>query len=167
MQAAEFNGYQSLKMVDIPKPSPSEGTVLVRVTAAGVTPLDRTILMGHFPMSNAPLVMGTEGAGVIEEGGDALFPNGARVMTTLGYSADRMTTINLTDLLWKEASIRSFILFTQPLSMWTEAWAAIASLLQTGKIKPVVAKTFALSEAAEALRFLVEDRPFGRVVVTT
>jgi NADPH2:quinone reductase len=111
--------------------------------------------------------MGTEGAGVIEEGGDALFPNGARVMTTLGYSADRMTTINLTDLLWKEASIRSFILFTQPPSMWTEAWAAIASLLQTGKIKPVVAKTFALSEAAEALRFLVEDRPFGRVVVTT
>jgi NADPH2:quinone reductase len=33
-------------------------------------------------------------------------------------------------------------------------------------IKPIVAKTFPLAEAAEALRYLVEDRPFGRVVLT-
>jgi hypothetical protein len=35
---------------------------------------------------------------------------------------------------------------------------------QSGAIKPIVAKTFQLAEAAEALRYLVEDRPFGRVV---
>jgi NADPH2:quinone reductase len=29
-----------------------------------------------------------------------------------------------------------------------------------------VAKTFPLEEAANALRYLVEDRPFGRVVLT-
>ncbi|PYX63449.1 MAG: hypothetical protein DMG74_16965 [Acidobacteria bacterium] len=33
-------------------------------------------------------------------------------------------------------------------------------------IRPIVAKTFPLAEAAEALRYLVEGRPFGRVVVT-
>jgi NAD(P)-dependent dehydrogenase (short-subunit alcohol dehydrogenase family) len=30
----------------------------------------------------------------------------------------------------------------------------------------IVAKTFPLVEAAEALRYLVEGRPFGRVVLT-
>jgi NADPH2:quinone reductase len=35
-----------------------------------------------------------------------------------------------------------------------------------GAIKPIVAKTFPLAEAAEALRYLVEGRPFGRVVLT-
>jgi NADPH2:quinone reductase len=29
-----------------------------------------------------------------------------------------------------------------------------------------VAKTFPLAEAADALRYLVENRPFGRVVLT-
>ncbi len=35
-----------------------------------------------------------------------------------------------------------------------------------GAIKPIVAKTFPLAEAADALRYLVEGRPFGRVVLT-
>jgi NADPH:quinone reductase-like Zn-dependent oxidoreductase len=43
---------------------------------------------------------------------------------------------------------------------------AIVSLLQSGAVKPIVAKTFPLVEAAEALRYLVEGRPFGRVVLT-
>jgi len=33
-----------LKLVDIPKPAVSDGRVLVRITAAGVTPLEHTIL---------------------------------------------------------------------------------------------------------------------------
>ena len=49
---------------------------------------------------------------------------------------------------------------------WINAWSAIVSLLQSGAIKPIVAKVFPLAEAAEALRYLVEDRPFGRVVLT-
>jgi hypothetical protein len=32
--------------------------------------------------------------------------------------------------------------------------------------RPSVAKSFPLAEAADALRYLVEDRPFGRVVLT-
>ena len=40
-----------------------------------------------------------------------------------------------------------------------------APLLQSGAIRPIVAKTFPLAEAADALRNLVEA-PFGRVVLT-
>ena len=41
MRAEGFSGYQDLKLVDIPKPAVSDGRVLLRITAAGVTPLDQ------------------------------------------------------------------------------------------------------------------------------
>jgi len=37
--------------------------LLVRITAASVTPLDHTILSGQYPKAKAPLVLGNEGAG--------------------------------------------------------------------------------------------------------
>jgi NADPH2:quinone reductase len=46
MRAEGFRGYGDLKPADIPKPQVSEGRVLVRIKAAGVTPLDHTILSG-------------------------------------------------------------------------------------------------------------------------
>jgi len=319
MRAETFNGYEALKLVDLPKPRVSEGKVLLRVTAAGITPLDHTILSGHFPPAKVPLVLGNEGTGVVEEGGGVDFPAGSRVMftgpygvfedgaysewlavrkehlclvpagvddvsaagipvayltahmaltaagfqpgktvlapaiggsvgnavtqlaralgakhamssttnhakaeqakvlgfnevidtsreklgdgvrritggygadividgiggdvfsdalgtlapggsfTTLGYSAGRKTTIDVTDLIWKHASITSFVMFTQPQAVWANAWNTIVALLQSGAIKPIVAKIFPLAEAADALRYLVEGRPFGRVVLT-
>ena len=59
---------KQLKLVDLPKPAVTDGKVLVRMTAAGVTPLDYTILSGKFHGSKAPLVLGNEGAGVVEDG---------------------------------------------------------------------------------------------------
>ena len=319
MRAEKFIGYEGLKLVDLPKPAVSDGKVLLRMTAAGVTPLDHTILSGQFPFAKTPLVLGNEGAGVVEEGGGTDFPVGSRVMftgpygvfedgaysgwlavrkeslclvpegvddvsaagipvayltaqmaltlagfqagktvlapaiggsvgnavtqlaralgakhaissttnhakaeqakalgfnevidtsfeklgdgvrritggygadividgvggevlsealgalalggslTTLGYSASRKATIDVTNLIWQRASIQSFVLFDQPQAAWADAWSAIVPLLQSGAIKPIVAKTFPLAEAADALRYLVEGRPFGRVVLT-
>ena len=40
MRAEGFRGYGDLKPADIPKPGVSEGRVLVRISAAGVTPLE-------------------------------------------------------------------------------------------------------------------------------
>jgi len=318
MRAEKFSGYEGLKLVDLPKPAVSNGKVLLRMTAAGVTPLDHTILSGQYARAKAPLVLGNEGAGVVEEGSGTDFPAGSRVMftgpygvsengaysewlavrkenlclipegvddvsaagipvayltaqmaltlagfqagktvlapavggsvgnavtqlagalgakhamssttnhakaeqakalgfnevidtsleklgdgvrritagygadividgvggevfsealgalapggslTTLGYSAGRKTTIDVTNLIWKGASIKSFSLFAQPPAAWADAWNTIVSLLQSGAIKPIVAKAFPLAKAAEALRYLVEDRPFGRVVL--
>jgi NADPH:quinone reductase-like Zn-dependent oxidoreductase len=42
-----------------------------------------------------------------------------------------------------------------------EAWVKITEFLKSGQVKPVVAKTCPLEAAAAALRYLVEDRPFG------
>jgi NADPH2:quinone reductase len=319
MRAEQFSGYEALKLVELPRPTASDGRVLLRITAAGVTPLDYTILSGKFHTTKVPLVLGNEGAGVVEEGGGADFPVGSRVMfwgaygafedgaysewiavrkedlclipdavddvsaagipvayltaqvaltlagfrpgktvlapaiggsvgnavtqlaraqgakhaissttnpakaeqaralgfnevidtsveklsdgvrrltdgygadividgiggevlsdalkalalggslTTLGYSASRKTTIDVTDLIVPQASIRSLNLFRQPQATIRDAWNAVVSLLQSGAIKPIVAKTFPLAEAADALRYLVEGRPFGRVVLS-
>jgi len=80
MRAENFSGYEGLKLVDLPKPAVSDGRVLLRMTAAGVTPLDHTILSGQFPARRHRLVLGNEGAGVVEEGGGTDFPAGSRVM---------------------------------------------------------------------------------------
>jgi NADPH2:quinone reductase len=319
MRARELKGYEYLELIDLPKPDVSDGKALVRMTAAGVTPLDHTILSGQHPRAKAPLVLGNEGAGVVEEGGGPEFPAGSRVMftgpygvsedgaysewlavrkqhlclipegiddtgaagipvayltaqmtlsladfqagktvlapaiggsvgnavtqlaralgakhaissttshpkameakalgfsevidgsretltdgvrritdgngvdiaidaiggnvfsealatlapggslTTLGYAAGRKTTIDVTDLIWKRTTIKSFTLFAQPPAAWEEAWKAIVRVLQSGGIKPIVARTFPLAEAPDALRYLIENRPFGRVVLT-
>src|ERR1700720_822729 len=319
MRAETFSGYQGLKLVDLPKPALTKGKVLVRIAAAGVTPLDHTILSGKFHGSKAPLVLGNEGAGVVGEGGGTDFPAGSRVMffgaygafedgtysewiavrkedlclipdgvddvsaagipvayltaqvaltlagfragktvlapaiggsvgnavtqlaralgakhamssttnhakaeqakalgfsevidnsleklndgvrrvtdgygadividgiggevlsealkalalggslTTLGYSASRKTTIDVTNLIVPQASVRGLNMFLQPKAVVTDAWNVIVQLLQSGAIKPIVAKTFPLTDAADALRYLVEGRPFGRVVLT-
>jgi len=86
-------------------------------------------------------------------------------LTTLGYSAGRKATIDVTDLIWKRATMKSFSLFAQPPAAYSEAWDTIIPLLRSGAIKPIVSKTFPLAEAADALRYLVDGRPFGRVIL--
>jgi NADPH:quinone reductase len=49
MRAEEFSGYEGLKLVHVPKPTVSDGKVLLRMAAAGVTPLDHTILSANSP----------------------------------------------------------------------------------------------------------------------
>ncbi len=85
MRAESFTGYGALKLVEVPRPVLAHGGVLVRITAAGVTPLDHTILSGGYPRATAPLVLGNEGAGVVEDPGESTLTAGARVMFTGPY----------------------------------------------------------------------------------
>jgi NADPH2:quinone reductase len=112
----------------------------------------------------ADIVIDGIGGEVLSEAFKALAMGGS--LTPLGYSASRKATIDVTDLIVPQASIRGFNMFRQPQATVTDDWKAIFSLLQSGAIKPIVAKTFPLAEAANALRYLVEGRPFGRVVLT-
>jgi len=112
----------------------------------------------------ADIVIDGIGGEVLSEALGALALDGS--FTTLGYSASRRTTIDVTNLIWQRASIQSFVLFAQRQAALAEAWNTIVSLLQSGAIKPIVAKTFPLAEATDALRYLVEHRPFDRVVLT-
>src|SRR5258705_13174810 len=105
--------------------------------AAGVTPLEQTILSGDFPIARVPLVLGSEGGsrGGREQNG---FPAGSRVMFTGPYGV------------FEDGAY----------SEWLAVPGTIVSLLRSGAINPIVAKTFPLTDAADALRYLVEGRPF-------
>jgi NADPH:quinone reductase len=318
IEAKTFSGYGGLRQTELPKPQPARDRVLVRVTAAGVTPLDHTILSGGHPRAKAPLVLGNEGAGVIEDAGDSGLAVGSRVMftgpygvaetgawqewllvrpehlarvpnaiddvvaaslpvayltaqitltqagfmpgmtvlapgiggsvgnatyqlaraqgagkvistagsaakaakarelgfedvvdltseglaegvrritdgkgvdiviesiggsvtsealsslalggvlTTLGYSAGRKTTIDVTDLIWKRARMAGFSLFAQSPITVAAAWRDIFPLIVSGSVKPIVERVYPFAEAGEALRHLIENRPFGKVVL--
>jgi NADPH:quinone reductase len=318
IEAKTFSGYGGLRQIELPKPQPARERVLVRITAAGVTPLDHTILSGGHPRAKAPLVLGNEGAGVIEDAGDSGLAVGSRVMftgpygvrengaweewllsrpedlalvpdaiddviaaslpvayltaqttltlagfkpgktvlapaiggsvgnatyqfaraqgagkvistagsaakaararelgfedvidlttegladgvrritagrgvdiviesiggivtsealsslgpggvlITLGYSAGRKTTIDVTDLIWKGAQMVGFSLFAQSPTAIATAWRDIIPLIVGGSVKPVVERVYPLGEAGGALRHLIEDRPFGKVIL--
>ncbi len=318
IEAETFSGFGGLRQIVLPKPQPAKDRVLVRVTAAGVTPLDHTILSGGHPRATAPLVLGNEGAGVIEDAGDSGLAVGSRVMftgpygvrengawqewllarpedlafvpdtiddvvaatlpvayltaqitltlagfkpgmtvlapaiggsvgnatyqlaraqgagkvistagsaakaararelgfddvidlttegltngvrritagkgvdividsiggtvtsaalsslgpggvlITLGYSAGRKTTIDVTDLIWKGARMAGFSLFAQSPTAIATAWRDIIPLIVGGSARPIVERVYPLGEAGLALRHLTEDRPFGKVVL--
>jgi NADPH2:quinone reductase len=112
----------------------------------------------------ADIVVDAIGGQILSEALEILAPDG--FLTTLGYAASRKTTIDVTNLIRKQASIKSFSLFHQPLSARSEAWKTITELLSSGRVEPIVAKTFPLEDAANAFRYLIEGRPFGRVIVT-
>jgi NADPH:quinone reductase-like Zn-dependent oxidoreductase len=318
IEAETFSGYSGLRQIESPKPQPARERVLIRVRAAGVTPLDHTILSGGLPGARAPLVLGNEGVGVIEDAGGSGLPTGTRVMftgpygvrengawqewllvrpedlavvpdeiddvvaaslpvayltaqitltlagfkagktvlapgiggsvgnaayqlarargagrvistagsatkaatarklgfedvidlttegladgvrritdrggvdividsiggtmtsealsslgpdgvlITLGYSAGRKTTIDVTDLIWKHARMAGFSLFAQSPAAIAAAWREVIPLIVGGSVKPIVERVYPLGEAGEALRHLSEDRPFGKVVL--
>jgi NADPH:quinone reductase-like Zn-dependent oxidoreductase len=88
---------------DLPDPTPGEGEVLVRVTAAGVNPADAGIAAGtwkSFMQATFPLVPGSDVAGVVEavgsgvdafRPGDAVFGTTGRMTAGAGTFAELVT----------------------------------------------------------------------------
>ncbi|HWX63301.1 zinc-binding alcohol dehydrogenase family protein [Bradyrhizobium sp.] len=82
-----------------------------------------------------------------------------------GYAGGREAEVNVTDIIWKAATIRGFTfrLFAQ--QTVAAASAALLEFLNDGALQPTIDRVFPLSEAADAVRHLIEDRPFGRVLM--
>jgi len=82
-----------------------------------------------------------------------------------GYAGGREAEVNVTDIIWKAATIRGFTfrLFTP--ETVAAANAALLEFLKEGALQPTIDRVFPLSEAPEAVRHLIEDRPFGRVLM--
>src|SRR5271169_1317986 len=76
----------------------------------------------------ADIVIDGIGGEVLSEALGALAFEGS--LTTLGYSAGRQTTFDVTKLIVPQASIRGLNMFTQPKATITEAWNVIVPLLK-------------------------------------
>jgi len=132
---------------------------VVDLTAEGLTEGVRRVTS----CKGVDIVIESIGGAVTSEALSSLGLGG--VLITLGYSAGRKTTIDVTDLIWKRARMAGFSLFAQSPAAIATAWREIIPLIVSGSVKPVVERVCPPGEAGEALRHLIEDRPFGKVVL--
>ena len=67
----EYGGLEVLKYEDVPRPEPTGNQLLVRVSAAGVNPVDGMIRSGMFANEKRafPIILGGDIAGVVEKVG--------------------------------------------------------------------------------------------------
>ncbi len=71
IQISEFGGPEVLKPVELPRPEPADGEVLIRVTKAGINFADtHTRTNSYVRKATLPLVPGAEVAGVREDTGE-------------------------------------------------------------------------------------------------
>ena len=83
IQIKQTGGPQVLELVELPRPEPRAGQVLVRVQASGVNFIDTYLREGRYP-APLPFVPGQEAAGTVEALGDGVagFAVGDRVAWT-------------------------------------------------------------------------------------
>ena len=92
MKALQFSAtgdLAALSFVEVDKPLPAAGEVLVQVKAAGLNPSDVKNVLGRFPYATLPRIPGRDFAGVVVEGPQQLV--GQAVWGTgrdLGFFAD-------------------------------------------------------------------------------
>jgi NADPH:quinone reductase-like Zn-dependent oxidoreductase len=67
-----FGGRDEIVVMDAPMPGAGEGEAVVRVSAAGVGPWDVKVREGMFGEREFPLILGTEGSGVVESVGEGV-----------------------------------------------------------------------------------------------
>lgn len=87
IQYDEFGDYDVLRPVEVPIPVPADGQALVRLTFAGVNPLDDTVRRGKLPAAAVkplPIRPGGFGVGVLTEPGASGLPAGTRVILSGG-----------------------------------------------------------------------------------
>lgn len=75
-------------LTEVPDPRPGPGQVLIKIEAAGINPMDRTIANGGFKEmmpASFPLILGADLAGVVEAVGESAgrFPPGEQVFGQL------------------------------------------------------------------------------------
>ena len=78
MLATQLIQTGDLRTVDVPRPLPAEGDILIKVEAAGICGTDRHLFRGEFP-SVPGKTLGHEFSGIVVESASVDVPEGARV----------------------------------------------------------------------------------------
>ena len=71
IEVKKTGGPEVLELVEIPRPEPKAGEVLVRIAASGVNFIDTYFREGRYP-AQLPFIPGQEAAGVLEELGEGV-----------------------------------------------------------------------------------------------
>lgn len=71
-QIQSETGIDGLSLIDLPKPKPSAGQVLVRVRAASLNYRDIAVVNGRYPNQTLPIIPLSDGAGEVVEVGEGV-----------------------------------------------------------------------------------------------
>ncbi|MBD2754890.1 zinc-binding dehydrogenase [Spirosoma validum] len=66
--------HQPVQYIDVPKPSAGSGEVLIKVQAAALNHRDVFIQQGLYPKIKLPVILGSDGSGIVEEVGEGVDP---------------------------------------------------------------------------------------------
>jgi NADPH2:quinone reductase len=88
------------------------------------------------------------------------------VIITLGFAGGRTSAITLADLILRRARIQGFGVYTSTPEEWRGAWGTFSRLADEGKINPLFDRSFPFEQAPEAVRYIIEGRPFGAVALS-
>jgi len=90
------------------------------------------------------------------------------ILFQYGALSTEPTPLPLMDVLGKSLTIRGYILFevTGDLAKLKRAEQFVVNGLSSGKLTPVIAKTFSLDQIVESHRYLESNAQIGKVVVT-
>jgi NADPH:quinone reductase len=90
------------------------------------------------------------------------------ILFQYGALSPEPTVVPLLELLGKSLTIRGYVLFeltSDPVRL-ERGKEFVLNGLKSGHLKPIIAKTFPLSEIVEAHRFLESNQQIGKIVVT-
>jgi len=110
------------------------------------------------------IVIDSLGGNLTGEAIHSLSRNG--ILVSIGYSAGTTFTANITDFVWKGIQMRG-----ASLNGWFDrdaqnaVWKELIPQFKSGRLSPLIAKIFDAEHVAEAQRYLIEQRPFGKVLI--
>jgi NADPH:quinone reductase-like Zn-dependent oxidoreductase len=168
LQFSKTGDLAALQYVDLPKPVPAPGEVLIEVKAAGLNPSDVKNVLGRFPYTTLPRIPGRDFAGVVIEGPEELV--GREVWGTgkePGFFRDGSHAQFLT-LPAKGVALKPQALsFSQAASLgvpYTTAWDALQrSLVNADTRLLVIGANGAVGSAALVLGKILGARVLGAV----
>ncbi|MCS3469317.1 NADPH:quinone reductase-like Zn-dependent oxidoreductase [Pseudomonas sp. JUb42] len=156
LQFSRTGDLAALEFVEVAKPVPAEGEVLVEVKAAGLNPSDVKNVLGRFPYTTLPRIPGRDFAGVVVEGPQDLI--GQEVWGTgrdLGFFRDGSHAQYLTLSAKGVAHKPKALDFAQAASLgvpYTTAWDALQrSLVDANTRLLVIGANGAVGSATLAL----------------
>ena len=154
IQAGRFGDTSALRVADSGPPEPAVGQVRLRVHAAGVNPADTYILGGSYAFYR-PSIPYTPGF-------DAALAKYGRIVV-VGSRAPLSFTPRLTMV--TEADIRGTALWNMSDADVSQATRAVAGHLAHGAAAPVIARSFPLEQAADAMNAVMSSRARGKVIL--
>src|SRR5204863_407194 len=185
-------GVENLQLREIERPTPKDNEVLVRVRAASINPVDGHMIRGAWLMRPVSGMrkprntrFGTDFSGVVEavgkdvsnfKPGDEVF--GAKNGAVAGYICvlAGVGGAGLHPGMWGRVgrnfwnaflsnfNKQKFVFYIAKLTK--DDLNVLRDLMQSGKVAPVIDRTYKMSETQAALRYLEEGHAHGKVVIS-